>query len=70
MNLFECWFSELTTIWLKLGAYRSVTELKDSINQWGNNTNQNPRSFTWHKAADQTPDTMDTYMQQIPLSGH
>lgn len=70
MNLVERWFSELTTKWLKRGTHRSVTELKDSINQWTNNWNQNPRPFTWHKTADQILDTMATYMQQIPHSGH
>ena len=70
MNHLERWFSELTTKWLKSGAHRSVTEPKDSINQWTNNKNQNPRPFTWHKTADQIPDTTAAYMQQIPHSGH
>ena len=70
MNLVERWFSELTTKWLKRGTHRSVTELKDSINTWTDNWNNNPRPFTWHKTADQIFDTMATYMQQIPHSGH
>ena len=70
MNLVERWFSELTTKWLKRGAHRSVTELKDSINQWTNNWNQNPRPFTCHKTADQILETRAAYMQQIPHSGN
>ena len=70
MNLVERWFSELTTKQIRRGTHRSVTELKDSINEWTDNWNQNPRPFTWRKTADQIFDTMASYMQQIPHSGH
>ena len=70
MNLVERWFAELTTQWLKRGTHRSVTELRDSINEWITNWNDNPRPFTWHKTADQIFNTMAAYMQQITHSGH
>ncbi len=70
MNLVERWFSELTTKWLKRGTHRSVAELKDAINAWIQNWNDNPRPFVWHKTADEIFDTMAAYMQQIPHSGH
>ena len=69
-DLVERWFSELTTKWLRRGTHRSVTELKDSINHWTDNWNDNPRPFVWHKTADEIFDTMAAYMQQIPHSGH
>ena len=70
MNLVERWFSELTTKWLKRGTHRSVAELKDSINAWVDNWNDNPRPFVWHKTADQIFDTMAAYIQRIPQTGH
>jgi transposase len=51
-NLVERWFSELATKWIRRGAHTSVAELKDSINAWTDNWNQNPRPFTWHKTAE------------------
>ena len=70
MNLVERWFSEPATKWLRRGTHRSVTELKDSINHWTDNWNDNPKPFVWHKTADEIFDTMAAYMQQIPHSEH
>ncbi len=67
MNLVERWFSELTTKQIRRGTHRSVTELRDSINEWTDNWNQNPRPFTWHKTADQIFDTMGIYATNSPL---
>ena len=62
----ERWFSELTTKWLKRGTHRSVTELKDSINTWTDNWNDNPRPFTGHKTADQIFDTWPHICNKFP----
>ena len=70
MNLVERWFSELTTKWIRRGTHRSVTELKDSIRHWVDTWNDNPRPYTWHKSADDILDTLATYIQRIPDSGH
>ena len=70
MNLVERWFSELTTKWLRRGTHTSVAELKDSINAWVDDWNHNPRPYTWHKTADDIFETMATYLQRIPHSGH
>jgi len=70
MNLVERWFSELTTKWIRRGTHTSVTDLKDSIQQWTDNWNHNPRPFTWHKSADDIFETMASYLQRIPQSGH
>ena len=70
MNLVERWFSELTTKWIRRGTHRSVTELKDSIQHWTEQWNENPQPFVWHKTADQILDTLAAYIQRIPDSGH
>ena len=70
MNLVERWFSELTTKWLRRGTHTSVKDLKDSINAWTDNWNQNPRPFVWRKTADDIFETMASYLQRIPHSGH
>ncbi len=70
MNLVERWFSELTTKWLRRGTHTSVKDLKDSINAWTDNWNQNPRPFVWRKTADEIFETMASYLQRIPQMGH
>ena len=70
MNLVERWFSELTTKWLRRGTHTSVQDLKDSINAWTDNWNHNPRPFIWHKTADEIFETMASYLQRIPQTGH
>ena len=70
MNLVERWFSELTTKWIRRGAHTSVTDLKDSINAWTDNWNNNPRPFIWHKTADEILDNLTSYIQRIPQTGH
>lgn len=70
MNLVERWFSELTTKRLRRGTHTSVKDLKDSIDAWADDWNQNPRPFTWHKSADDIFETMASYLQRIPDSGH
>ena len=69
-NLVERWFSELTTKWLRRGTHTSVKDLKDSINAWIDNWNQDPKPFTWRKTADETLDNLASYIQRIPHSGH
>ena len=70
MNLVERWFSELTTKWLRRGTHTSVRDLKASINAWTDNWNRDPRPFVWHKSADDIFETMATYLQRIPQTGH
>ena len=70
MNLVERWFAELTTKWLRRGTHRSVAELKDSIQSWIDDWNRNPRPFVWHKTADDIFETMASYLQRIPQTGH
>ena len=70
MNLVERWFSELTTKWLRRGTHTSVRDLRRSINTWTDNWNNDPRPFKWHKTADEIFETMASYLQRIPQTGH
>ena len=70
MNLVERWFAEITAKWIRRGSHTSVADLQNSINAWTDNWNENPKPFTWHKTADQILDTLATYLQRIPHSGH
>ena len=70
MNLVERWFAELTTKWLRRGTHRSVRDLVASIRTWITNWNDDPTPFVWHRTADEILDTLATYIQRIPNSGH
>ena len=70
MNLVERWFAELTTKWLRRGTHHSVRDLIASIRTWVTNWNDNPKPFVWHKTADEILDTLATYIDRIPDSGH
>ena len=70
MNLVERWFSELTTKWLRRGTHTSVKDLKDSINTWVENWNQDPKPFMWRKTADEILDNLASYIHRIPQTGH
>ena len=52
LNLVERWFAELTTKQIRRGTHTSVKELTESIQQWTDNWNENPRPFKWHKTAE------------------
>ena len=68
MNLVERWFSELTTKQIRRGTHRSVTELKNSINEWIEHWNQNPKPFTWHKTADERSSKTSTTIYNESLT--
>ena len=70
MNLVERWFSELTTKWLRRGTHTSVKDLKDSINTWVENWNNDPKPFVWRKTADEILDNLASYIHRIPQTGH
>jgi hypothetical protein len=53
LNLVERWFKELTDRRLRRGAFSSVKALTAAIELWADHWNDDPRPFTWHKAADE-----------------
>jgi DDE superfamily endonuclease/Homeodomain-like domain len=49
LNAVESFFAKLTKKRLKRGVFRSLQELKDAIHRFLDDTNANPRPFTWAK---------------------
>ena len=70
MNLVERRFSEPATKWLRRGTHTSIKDLKNSINTWVENWNDDPKPFIWRKTADQILDNLASYIHRIPATGH
>jgi transposase len=70
LNLVERWFSELTNKMLRRGTHRSVRQLNADIRDWIETWNDEPRPYIWTKTADQIPDSIATYCNQINESRH
>ena len=49
LNAVESFFAQLTKKRLKRGVFRSLQELKDAIHRFLDDTNANPKPFTWTK---------------------
>jgi hypothetical protein len=49
LNAVEGCFARLTKKRLKRGVFRSLQELKDAIHRFLDDTNANPKPFTWTK---------------------
>ena len=49
LNAVESFFAKLTKKRLKHGVFRSLQELKDAIHRFLDDTNANPKPFTWTK---------------------
>jgi len=47
LNLVERWFSEITCKRIRRGSFKNIKELIDTINQYIDNHNQNPKVFVW-----------------------
>ncbi|MCA1714814.1 MAG: IS630 family transposase [Gammaproteobacteria bacterium] len=52
LNLVERFFSQLSQQWIKRSAHTSVAELEQSIRDYIDAHNANPKPFVWHKSAD------------------
>jgi hypothetical protein len=53
LNQVERWFALLTDKKLRPGTHRSIQALENDIRDWIANWNDNPKPFTWTKAADE-----------------
>lgn len=51
LNLVERWFKELTDKQLRRSSFTSVDHLIDTIDEWADQWNDDPRPFIWHKTA-------------------
>ena len=54
INLVERWFAALTEKQLRRGVQRSTKELEQAIRSFIQHHNHDPKSFVWHKTADQS----------------
>jgi hypothetical protein len=55
MSPFEGLFANLAKKRLKRGVFRSLQELKDAIHRFLDDTNANPKPFTWTKDPNKPP---------------
>lgn len=53
MNLVESWFSVFTRKRLKRSAHRSTRSLEQTIREYLDSNNRNPKPFVWTKTADE-----------------
>ncbi|MBZ9716211.1 IS630 family transposase, partial [Deinococcus multiflagellatus] len=53
LNLVESWFALLTTRQLRRGSFISTQALETAIERYIQQTNEDPKPFTWTKTADQ-----------------
>jgi transposase len=51
LNLVERWFKELTDKQLRRSSFTSLDDLIDTIDEWADHWNSDPRPFIWHKTA-------------------
>lgn len=52
LNLVERWFAELTQKSIRRGVFRSVADLKITIDEFIKSWNENPRPFVWTASAE------------------
>jgi hypothetical protein len=51
LNLAERFFAQISEKWIKPGAHTSVAELEQSIRDYIDTHNADPKPFVWHKTA-------------------
>lgn len=52
LNLVERFFSQISEQWIKRSAHTSVAQLEQSIREYIDRHNEDPKPFVWHKSAD------------------
>jgi transposase len=53
LNLVERWFKELTDKQLRRSSFTSVDHLIETIDEWADHWNDDPKPFVWHKTAEE-----------------
>jgi transposase len=53
LNLVERWFAEITRKRIRRGVFKSVPDLVNAIEEYIRTNNENPKSFTWTKTAEE-----------------
>lgn len=53
LNLVERWFKELTDKQVRRSSFTSTSDLIDTIDEWAEHWNEDPKPFVWHKTAEE-----------------
>lgn len=59
LNLVERWFGEITRKRIRRGAFKSVKDLIEAIQNYIKTNNQNPKPFVWTKRVDEILDKVN-----------
>lgn len=70
MNQVERWFAELTERALRRGVHRSVEDLEKAVLAYLDESNGDPRPFTWTKTADRIFESLAAVCRRTLDSGH
>ena len=65
INLVESWFSVFTRKRLKRSAHRSTRALEQTIRQYLDSNNANPKPFVWTKTADQILEKLGMFCKTL-----
>lgn len=65
INLVERFFGIISARWIKRGAHRSTAELEESIREYLEIYNEDPKPFSWRKTADQIIDSIARLSDKI-----
>jgi len=65
MNLVESWFSVFTRKRLKRSAHRSRRSLEQTIRDYLDSNNQNPKPFVWTKTADEILEKLGLFCKSL-----
>lgn len=70
INLVERWFAEITEKQIRRGTHKSTKALVDTIRNYLDGWNKNPRPFVWNKSADDILAAVSRFCSRISDSGH
>jgi transposase len=65
MNLVEAWFSVFTRKRLKRSAHRSTRDLEQTIRDYLETNNADPKPFVWTKTADEILERLGLFCKQL-----
>lgn len=65
INLVESWFSVFTRKRLKRSAHRSTRSLEQTIREYLDSNNRNPKPFVWTKTADEILEKLSTFCKSL-----
>lgn len=70
LNVVERFFAELTNRKIRRGTFTSVEQLKQTIMEYLDQHNENPRPFHWTATADEILSKLKRFCERTSLTGH